>query len=148
MLTTVRDLLKMKGDKVFSVSPDTSVIETIKIMAEKRIGDLLVLEGDQIAGIVSERDFVREIARENVCHLNEPVRDVMTKEVFTVHPSQTIKDCMQMMTEKHIRHLPVVEDDQVVGLISIGDVIKGIITSQEFTIDQLEKYISGGGYNR
>jgi CBS domain-containing protein len=148
MLTTVRDLLKVKGDALFVVQPDTPIIDAIKMLAEKRIGDLLVLEDDQITGILSERDIVRRIAAENTYQHETPVSVYMTTEVFTIHPSQTIEDCMRLMTEKRIRHLPVVEDGQPIGMISIGDVIKAIISSQEFTIDQLQKYISGGGYNQ
>ena len=148
MLTTVRDLLKMKGDVLYSVSPSTPILEAMQIMAEKNIGDLLVLEEGRITGIISERDFVRKTAKAGGCDLNAPVSEMMTREVITVTPTQSIEHCMQIMTEKHIRHLPVVEGDQIMGLISIGDVIKGIISSQEFTIDQLEKYISGPSYNR
>ena len=148
MLTTVRDLLKMKGDALWSVAPETSIIEAMRMMADKRIGDLLVMDGAEMAGIISERDIVRRIAKENACQLDEPVSAFMTKEVFTVHPSQTIEDCMQMMTEKRIRHLPVIEEEQPIGMISVGDVIKAIVSSQEFTIEQLQKYISGGGYNQ
>ncbi len=147
MLTIVRDILEVKGDEVWSVSPKTTILDAMKIMSDKKIGNLLVLENDQIAGIVSERDFVRMIAKEGTCKFDEPVSVVMTRQVFTVDPSQSIEDCMIMMTEKRIRHLPVIENDQIVGMISIGDVIKGIVNSQKFTIDQLTKYI-GGGYNQ
>jgi CBS domain-containing protein len=148
MLTTVRDLLKMKGDALYFVSPETPILKAMQMMAERNIGDLLVLEKGQIVGIVSERDFVHKIAKAGGCDLQAPVSEMMTREVITVTPDQTIEFCMQTMTEEHIRHLPVVEGDQIFGLISIGDVIKGIITSQEFKIDQLEKYISGGSYNQ
>lgn len=148
MLTTVRDLLKVKGNAVWHVTPETTVLDALKYMAEKQIGALLVLEGDQIAGIVSERDFVRKIAKTNTCVIDGPVQEHMTRKVFTINLSQTIIDCMELMTAEHIRHLPVVEDKKLVGMISIGDVVKGIITSQEFTIQQLEKYIDGRGYNQ
>jgi len=148
MLITVRDLLQEKGDTVWTVSPDKPIIEAIKTMAEKQIGDLLVLVDGQIAGIVSERDIVWKIAETKTCNLDEPVSAYMTREVFTVAPATKIEECMQIMTVKHIRHLPVVEDDQPVGIISIGDVIKGLLTAKDFTIDQMEKYISGGGYNQ
>jgi len=147
MLIVVRDLLKVKGNAVWHVSPETSVLDALKYMAEKQIGALLVLEGDQIAGIVSERDFVRKIAKTNA-FLDGPVREYMTRKVLTINLSQTIVDCMELMTAEHIRHLPVLEDEKLVGMISIGDVVKGIITSQEFTIQQLEKYIDGRGYNQ
>jgi len=143
MLNVVSDLLKVKGNAVWHVSPETSVIDALKYMAEKQIGALLVLDGDQIAGIVSERDFVRKIAKTKSCSPESTVRDYMTTEVFTISPSQSIEDCMKLMTEKRIRHLPVLEGDQLVGMISIGDVVKAIITSQEYTIEQLSKYISG-----
>jgi CBS domain-containing protein len=148
MLTTVRDLLRLKGSDIWQVSPDTLVINALNLMAEKKVGALLVVDGDQIAGIVSERDFVRKISENQTCELDRPVLEYMTRKVFTIHPSQTIQDCMQTMTDKHIRHLPVIEDDKIVGLISIGDVVKSIIDSQEFTIEQLQKYISGEAYSR
>ena len=148
MLTTVRDLLRMKGNDVWYVSPKTTVIDALKHMAEKRIGALLVLEEGQIAGIVSERDFVRRIALLNTCEIDRPVREVMTQEVVTIQPDENIETCMAVMTEKRIRHLPVVEQGKIIGLISIGDVVKAIITSHEFTIEQLSKYIDGGGYNQ
>ena len=147
MLTIVRDLLEEKGHAVWSVSPDTTILKAMQVMSEKRIGNLVVLEDDQLVGIISERDFVRMIARESACQLDKPVGDVMTRQVITVDPSQSIEDCMVLMTANRIRHLPVVDQDQIVGVISIGDVIKGVIRSQKFTIDQLTKYI-GGGYNQ
>jgi IMP dehydrogenase len=117
-------------------------------LADKDIGALLVVEGGHIAGIISERDVVRKIAQNGDLELPGTVSDYMTPDVFTISPLQTIEDCMALMTEKRIRHLPVVEDDKLVGMISIGDVVKAIITSQEFTIDQLKKFIDGGGYNQ
>lgn len=148
MLTTVRDLLKVKGDQVWSIAPETRIFSVIQILAEKDVGALLILEGDQIVGIVSERDIVRQIALEQACYLSRPVTSLMTREVFTVGPETDIKECMQIMTEEHIRHLPVVEAGRLIGLISIGDVVKAIISQQEFTIEQLSKFIDGGGYNQ
>jgi CBS domain-containing protein len=148
MLISVRDLLKLKGDAVWYVEPNTSVIVALEKLAEKDIGALLVLADGQIAGILSERDVVRRIAGTGSFVLESPVRDFMTEAVFTISPAQTIEDCMQLMTEKRIRHLPVVENENVVGMISIGDVVKATITGQEFTIDQLRKFIDGGGYNQ
>jgi CBS domain-containing protein len=147
MLTKVQDILRIKGDNVWSIPPETSVLSALQTLAEKRVGALLVMDGDQIAGIVSERDFVRRIAAEKTCEIDHPVRDVMTKAVFTISPEDDIEDCMELMTEKHIRHLPVVKEGALVGLVSIGDVVKAMITSKEFTIEQLNKYIQGGGYN-
>ncbi|MFU8827615.1 MAG: CBS domain-containing protein [Brevefilum sp.] len=148
MVISVRDLLRLKGDVIWSVKPDTPVIEALDELAEKDIGALLVLDGEDIAGIISERDVVRKIAAAKAFVMDQPVSDFMTQEVFTISPAQTIEDCMAMMTEKHIRHLPVVEDGKLVGVISIGDVVKAFITSQEFMIEQLRKFIDGGGYNQ
>lgn len=148
MFISVRDLLRVKGDAVWYVSPETSVIAALNMLAEKDIGALLVLEDGQISGIFSERDVVRKISETNGFLPESMVSEYMTPDVFTISPSQPIEDCMALMTEQHIRHLPVMEDNQLVGMISIGDVVKAIITSQEFTIDQLKKYIDGGGYNQ
>jgi len=148
MLTTVRDLLRVKGDQVWSITPETTVFSAIQILAEKDVGALLIQDGDQIVGIISERDIVRQIALEQACYLSRPVMTLMTKEVFTVGPETGIDECMQLMTEEHIRHLPVLEAGHLIGLVSIGDVVKAIITQQEFTIDQLSKFIDGGGYNQ
>jgi len=148
MLISVRDLLRLKGDAVWYVAPGTSVVDALNELAEKDIGALIVLEGGQIAGIISERDVVRKIGETGVLELEGLVSEYMTPDVFTISPTQTIEDCMALMTEHRIRHLPVVEDDKLVGMISIGDVVKAIITSQEFTIDQLTKFIEGGGYNQ
>jgi CBS domain-containing protein len=148
MLTTVQDILRIKGPQVWSISPETTVIEALQILAEKQIGALLVLQNDDIVGVVSERDFVRGIALEKFCELERPVSEVMTCDVVTISPQDNIEDCMQVMTEEHIRHLPVVDDGKLIGLVSIGDVVKAMITSREFTIEQLQKFIEGGGYNR
>jgi CBS domain-containing protein len=148
MLISVRDLLRLKGNVVWSVPPGTSVIDALHELAEKDIGALLVLEGGRIAGIISERDVVRKIGETGALELSGTVSEYMTPDVFTISPAQTIEDCMALMTEQRIRHLPVVEDDKLVGMISIGDVVKAVITSQEFTIDQLKKFIDGGGYNQ
>jgi len=148
MLISVRDLLRLKGDAVWFVTPETSVVEALQQLSEKDIGALLVMEDDQIAGIISERDVVRKISKTEDFLLENPVSAYMTAEVITINPTQTIEDCMALMTEARVRHLPVVEDEKLVGMISIGDVVKAIITSQEFTIDQLTKFIDGGGYNQ
>lgn len=148
MLTTVRDILRTKGTDLWFVKPETHLIDALKLMAVKDVGALLVLEDKAVAGIISERDFVRRIALKEQCTLDDPVSEVMTPDVITVNPSQDIEECMEMMTEEHIRHLPVVENGIPIGMVSIGDVIKSIITSHEFTIEQMEKYISGSSYNR
>ncbi len=143
MLTSVNDLLRVKGKELWSVTPETTVKDALALLAEKDIGALLVLDGDKIAGIVSERDFVRQIAKDSAYDLESQVSKYMTRDVFTINATQTIEDCMTLMTENHIRHLPALEDGKLAGMISIGDVVKAIIDSQEFTIEQLSKYISG-----
>ncbi len=143
MLTSVNDLLRVKGSELWSVTPETMVQDALALLAEKDIGALLVLDGDQIAGIVSERDFVRQIAKDSAYDLKSQVSKYMTRNVFTIDAAQTIEDCMNLMTENRIRHLPALEDGKLAGMISIGDVVKAIIDSQEFTIEQLSKYISG-----
>ena len=117
-------------------------------MAEKHIGAVLVMDGPRMAGILSERDVVRQIADQQKCNLETPVEALMTELLYVVTPNQTIDDCMSMMTQKHIRHLPIVQEDKVIGLISIGDVVKQQIANHESTIDHLEKYISGTAYGR
>lgn len=147
-MANVRNLLKVKGNAVWSVSPDTSVLDALKLMADKDVGALLVMTGEKIEGIISERDFVRSIAETGRCVVESTVSDYMTKEVFTIEPDASVDDCMQMMTHKRIRHLPVVESQRLVGLISIGDVVKGIISTKESTISSLENYIEGRGYGQ
>jgi CBS domain-containing protein len=147
-MATVQDLLKVKGNQVWSVSPGTTVLDALKFLAEKDVGALLVMEADQIVGIISERDFVRVIAETGQCLLYTSVQDYMTKEVFSIGPGQSIEDCMQLMTQKRIRHLPVVENQSVLGLISIGDVVKDVISTKESTIHILENYIEGRGYGQ
>ena len=145
-MITVSDLLKTKGNQVWSISPNMSVLETLQFMAEKDVGALLVLEDEKIVGIISERDFVRSIAKTERCVLNTTVLEYMTKKVLTVRPNQSIEECMQLMTKEHIRHLPVVEGDKLVGLISIGDVVKGLMSYDRTMIDNLQNYIEGSGY--
>ena len=142
-MASVADLLKKKGTEVISVTADASIREALLLMAKEDIGALPILDGNTLSGIFSERDFARLLAKEGAFPLDTPVWDVMTKKLFTVNPDTSIEDCMQLMTEKHIRHLPVMEENQMVGLITIGDVVKAIIFSQRDFIDQLEGYISG-----
>jgi len=145
-MITVANLLKKKGGSVFSVTPDTATFDAIKLMGEKGIGALLVMAGDKLEGIVSERDFVRQIAKVGTCNLNTPVKTFMTQMVFYVTPTLTTDECMALMTEKHIRHLPVLADGKVVGVISIGDVVKEVVSDQASTIVGLENYITGHDY--
>lgn len=147
-MATIRDLLKTKGNQVWTVTPNTSVLETLLMMTEKAVGALVVVDGDKIAGIISERDFIHSIAEKERCVLNTVVLEYMTTSVLTVSPDQSIEDCMQLMTDKHIRHLPVVENSKLVGMISIGDIVKDIISSEKSRINALENYIEGRGYGQ
>ncbi len=147
-MLTVRNIVKMKGDEVWSVSPDATVLEALHVLADKDIGAILVTEAGKVVGILSERDIARHTAQAEFCQLDEPVRNLMSSPVFYVAPDNTIEDCMALMTEKHIRHLPVVENERLVGVISIGDVVKAMIMDRDMAIENLEKYILGGGYAR
>lgn len=144
MLKTVKQILDDKGYQIWSVSPDDNVYDALTLMAEKNIGALLVLENDQLVGIISERDYARKVVLRGKTSMDTPVREIMTPRVLYVRTNQSIEDCMAIMTDKHIRHLPVFEEDKLVGVISIGDVVKAIISHQEFMIEQLENYITTG----
>jgi CBS domain-containing protein len=145
-MATVKLLLKNKGTTVWSVSPETKTLEALKLMADKDIGALTVMEDTKLVGIISERDFARRLANSGVCDVNQPVKTFMIKNVFTVVPDATMGECMKLMTEKHIRHIPVVEHGKLVGLITIGDIVKEIINTQESTIKSLENFISGQSF--
>lgn len=140
----VKHILKEKGQRLWSVGPDTMVIEALKLMAEKEVGALLVLDGGKLVGIMSERDYARKVILKGKSSLDTPVREIMTAKVFFIRPAQTVEECMALMTDKHIRHLPVMEGDKVVGVISIGDLVKATIEEKDFLIKQLENYITGG----
>ncbi len=139
----VQHLLDAKGRQVISVAPDTSVLDAIKLMAEKGIGSLVVLDGEELAGIVTERDYARKVIIKGRASESTPVGDIMTAEVLTTSPDSTVDKCMAMMTSKKCRHLPVVEDGAVVAMISIGDLVQAIIADQKEEIEHLEHYISG-----
>lgn len=141
-MQTVKDLLKMKGTSVWAVAPNDSVYEAIATMAEKEVGALVVRDGDAMVGIVSERDYARKVILKARSSKETFVREIMTPSVITVSPSNTIEEAMSLMTEKKIRHLPVVDGSQLVGVISIGDLVKTIIDEQRFVIGQLEEYIT------
>lgn len=138
----VKHILDSKGNEIWFVAPSDSVLDTIKMMAEKGIGALLVMEDDKLCGIVSERDYARKVILKGRSSEKTPVKDIMTAEVISTDPMQTVEDCMKLMTEKRIRHLPVLEDGKVVGVLSIGDLVKAIIAEQQFTIEQLSNYIA------
>lgn len=143
-MITARDILRAKGPQVWSISPDATVFSALELMAEKNIGALVVLDGESLAGIFSERDYARKVILKGKASKETSVREIMTSEVTTVRPSQSVDECMALMTDKRVRHLPVFEGDKLVGLISIGDVVKAVISEREFTIKQLESYITGG----
>jgi len=145
-MTTVAEILKSKADStVHSIAPTATVYEALRLMADKSIGALLVKEGDAIVGIITERDYARKIALMGRTSMETLVRDVMTSSVLCVHPPQSSEECMQLMTGRRLRHLPVLDDGKLVGMISIGDLVKDIISEQKFIIEQLEHYITGGG---
>lgn len=143
MHTTVKQILQRKGQDIWFVKSEATVFEALQLMAEKSVGALLVFEDGKIVGLFSERDYARRVILEGRSSKNTPVGDIMTEKVFVVHPNNTTMECMVLMTEKRVRHLPVLDDDQLVGVISIGDVVKAIISEQEFVIEQLENYITG-----
>ena len=141
---TVGQILRKKGHDIWSVGPDTTVYEALQMMADKNVGALVVLENGELVGIFSERDYARKIVLQGKTSRQTAVSEIMTSRVNCVHPEQTTDECMALMTAKHIRHLPVLdEDDRLEGVISIGDVVKAIISDQEFVIEQLENYIKG-----
>lgn len=143
-MTYIRQLLMNKGTDVWSTSPDVSVYDALILLAEKNIGALLVLQDGELVGIISERDYARKVVLYGKTPMETSVREIMVEDVVTVGPQMTIEDAMALMTEKRIRHLPVIEGTKIVGVISIGDLVKSIIADQEFTINQLENYIRGG----
>jgi len=143
-MKTVRDLLADKGAKVWSVTPDTTVLDALRLMADEEIGAVLVLRGEQLVGIFTERHYAREVVLKGKASKDTPVRDVMTQRIVYVRPEQTMEDCMALMTDKRVRHLPVMEAEKLLGVLSIGDVVKAMISEKEFIIAQLENYISTG----
>ncbi len=141
-MKTVAHILDVKGRALHSVTPDALVYEALEKLAEHDIGALVVMDGERLAGIVSERDYARKVILLGRRSQEAPVRDIMTETVQTVTPESSVTDCMTVMTERRIRHLPVIEGGKVVGIISIGDVVKAVISDQEHLIEQLERYIT------
>ena len=143
-MKTVAELLQSKGNaSVYTISPEQTVLEAVALMAEKGIGALLVTEGSDVVGIITERDYARKVILLERSSQATAVSDIMTAAVMYVHPNQTSSECMKLMTEKRLRHLPVLENGKLLGLLSIGDLVKGVISDQQETIDQLEQYIRG-----
>jgi CBS domain-containing protein len=142
-MATVKQILREKGSQVYSVSPETPIKNALILMADKNIGTVMVMENEKVKGIFSERDYVRYIAKEG-CTAESPVDLVMTHAVYYVSPAESVEACMAQMTDKRIRHLPVVDDGKVVGIISIGDVVKAVMSNYKSLIEGLENYIMGG----
>ncbi len=142
-MNTVRQILKAKGNQVWTISKNSTVFDALKLLAEKKIGSLMVIEDGQVAGIFTERDYARKVGLihgipEEIC-----IEEVMTKELITVGPNKSVRECMVLMTNNHIRHLPVMEEGKLVGMVSVGDVVKDLIEELEFHVEQLTSYITG-----
>lgn len=144
----VSSILQIKGNDVYSVNKNTPLIDALDLMAIKGVGAVIVLDGEKIAGIFSERDFARKVVDTRKLNLEIPVSELMTKDVFVISPDESIDECMAIMSNTHIRHLPVIDEGKLVGLISIGDVVKSSIEDKDLQIESMEKYIFGYGYNR
>ncbi len=142
-MKTIRQLLKVKGNDIWAIEPADSVYEAIVMMAEKGIGALLVMQGSKTVGVVSERDYARKVILQGRSSKDTPVREIMTPDVIFAAPDNTIEECMALMTDNRIRHLPILDDQEVIGVVSIGDLVKVIISDQRFRIEQLERYVSG-----
>lgn len=142
-MTTVREILKSKGDAVWSVTPTDTVLHALGVMAEHNVGAVLVMDGDRLVGLLSERDYARKVVLAGRSSRDSAVADVMTSHVVCVAPERSVDQCMGLMTDKRLRHLPVLDHKRVVGVVSIGDLVKATIAEQEFTIAQLQSYIAG-----
>ncbi len=143
MKTTVEEILNQKGHDVWTISPKATVMEALKLMAEKHIGALVVTHDDEVVGIISERDYARKVILRGRSSINTHVKEIMTEKVYYVNPKTTAEECLILTTQQSIRHLPVLEDGKLIGLISIGDVVKSVIGEQETTIRELSDYITG-----
>ncbi|MDA8138356.1 MAG: CBS domain-containing protein [Desulfobacteraceae bacterium] len=142
-MRTVRDILNEKGSEVFAITPEASVYQALQLMADKNVGALMVLTGSKVVGLISERDYARKVVLKGRFSRDVPVQEIMSSEIVRIGPEEDVEGCMTLMTHKHIRHLPVFENERLIGLISIGDIVKTIIEHKEETIQQLEKYIKG-----
>jgi CBS domain-containing protein len=142
-MKSVKQLLNSKGHDVWSINPHGSMFDAIKLMADKEVGALLVMNDSKLLGIVTERDYARKVILKGKLSKQTPVKDIMTRSVLCARPEQTVEQCMALMTDKRVRHLPVLDGERVAGIISMGDLVKAIIEEQQFIIEQLEHYISG-----
>jgi CBS domain-containing protein len=143
-LKSVRQVLSAKGFAVETITPGTLVYDALQKMSNRGVGALVVLEGGEICGLISERDYARKVVLQGKQSKNTPVQEIMTRRVITVEPQQTVEACMVLMTDKRIRHLPVVEEGRLIGIVSIGDIVKAVIEAQRLTIEELETYITSG----
>jgi len=141
---SVGAILAQKGSAVWSIAPNSMVVDAIQLMADKNVGALPVVDNGQLVGMISERDYTRKVSLKGRSSKDTPVREIMTPELVTVNVTDTVSECMRVMTDNRIRHLPVMEGKKMVGLVSIGDLVRGIISAQTATIEALEKYITGG----
>ena len=144
-MTTIKQLLDQKGHEVLTVGPGDTVLHALKLMASKNVGAVIVTENDAPVGIFTERDYARNVILKGRSSADTPIRDIMVPDVIFVKPEQTVDECMAIMSEKRFRHLPVLQDGKLAGIISIGDLVKTIIDQQKFTIEQLQGYIGGSG---
>ncbi len=142
-MTTVKQLLEYKGNDIWSVKPEDLIIDALKLMAEKNTGALMVMKMGKVVGIVSERDYARKVVLSGKVETTCKVREIMTRDVLCTTPNHSVEDCMALMSDRRIRHLPVCTDGEVIGVISIGDIVKSVISQKEFLIEQLENYITG-----
>lgn len=143
-MKTVGDILQTKGSEVWTIPAETVVFDALKVMADKNVGALVVLDGTEVAGILSERDYARKVILHGKSSRELKAHEIMSATVYFVSPEQNIEDCMALFTNKRVRHLPVLQSNQLIGIISIGDVVKAVIAEQEYTIKHLENYITGG----
>lgn len=141
-MATVRQVLEQKGDTVWTIGPEASVYDAVALMAEKEIGALAVVQDDRLIGLITERDYARKVILRGRASKDTPVRDIMTTRVIYARPEQTVEECMAVITDQRVRHLPVLENGRLIGLVSIGDMVKAIIAEQQFIIDQLVHYIT------
>lgn len=142
-MNKVQQLLKKKGEHVWSISKESSVEDSLRLMAEKNVGALVILDKGELVGIFTERDYARKVGLDRKNSVDTSIEEVMTKELITIDPNKSVKECMVIMTDNHIRHLPVIENGQLVGMISVGDVVKDMIEELEFHVEQLTGYITG-----
>ena len=141
LMAVVAQLLKQKRDTIYSVGPEAPVLEAIRLMAEHGVGALLVMQGPQLVGVLSERDYARKVILKGRSSSETSVRQIMSSPVFTVRPDQSVRECMQLVNDRRVRHLPVVEGERVVGVLSIGDLVRAVLEEQQKTIEELEQYI-------